>query len=85
MCLLLNLIGTPVSEEATVICVNTLLQVWLWLRRCNELLALPVPSCQCIHWTGVLRTHYIIPVHLTLTSVTAIMCWHHGTHTDLIM
>lgn len=37
MCLLLNLIGTPVSEEATVICVNTFLQVWLWLRRCNEL------------------------------------------------
>lgn len=61
MCLLLNLIGTPVSEEATVICVNTLLQVWLWLRRCNELLALPVPSCQCIHWTGVLRTHYLNP------------------------
>lgn len=23
MCLLLNLIGTPVSEEATVICVST--------------------------------------------------------------
>lgn len=37
MCLLLNLIGTPVSEEATVICVSTFLQVWLWLRRCNEL------------------------------------------------
>lgn len=37
MCLLLNLIGTPVSEEANMICVNTLLQVWLWLRRCNGL------------------------------------------------